>query len=682
MTLRSLRPAALLALLLGTLGAGALLAARTPDDPPRPTPGASAKAEGDGPRVPPYRMTGTVRVEGTGEPVAGARIDVYTRVSHDLHSATTGPDGRFEVALPPGNSGAHVFPPPGYLKPEEGRFPDWFDLTPGSPVARRDYTVRRGTGWTFRVALGKADAPARSAFFRAIYSGPAIFAWADDAGEARLTLSPGDTKGDVIVAEVSDAPGAITIPLAWAAGFRPDAVKSVERREADYRLVDEAGRVATLGGAKAFEPRAGRFGPIDGLEPQILARLDQIAPSVVDGKLTIGVILPEHDPKLVGDLAGRVVDEAGRPVEGARVVPQDYEERSGQIRSLQDRVFATTGADGRFLIRSIARRRATAGGAAHWIGLTVTKPGRAGVDVPGFEFKPGDDGSPHVVPDIVMSAGATISGTVVGPDDRPVAGVRVYSPSGRAALAESVLTDDQGRFAVRGLPAGKARIVAQYGAFNASGEYPTDARPEPVKMTLRPAQFTSHMRPEGVGPTPPDVGSPAPAWDVAGWGDGKARSVADYRGRVVVVTFSLDWSVAIAHDVARAERLRARFGPRGVDFLMFYSPEGNLADGTLATVREDRSGLPSAADNPNPERIPGPGPRGATARRYGIGAETGWAVIDREGKVAFASDSLREPYEAMLAAVKARGLNPETSNFDAFLDAHLARQIERALERR
>ena len=112
------------------------------------------------------------------------------------------------------------------------------------------------------------------------------------------------------------------------------------------------------------------------------------------------------------------------------------------------------------------------------------------------------------------------------------------------------------------------------------------------------------------------------------------------------------------------------------------------ADNVLG-ILDPKSDLPLAADNVPPREDPpqrtspvkrtGVELNGVTAGRYGAVVDPTWVVIDREGRIAFDSDSYREPWKAMEAAIKARGLTPETSDFDAFLDAHLARQIERAL---
>ena len=138
-----------LVVLLGLIGAGGWLVRAGGATPlpsslparaagPRQAPAAPKKEES------PFRMTGTVRVEGTGEPVAGARVqvDLGTRdLSGDFREAVTGPDGRYTIALPEGNARPLFFtPPPGYWLPDAASHWKFFAVTPQQPVYRKDYS--------------------------------------------------------------------------------------------------------------------------------------------------------------------------------------------------------------------------------------------------------------------------------------------------------------------------------------------------------------------------------------------------------------------------------------------------------------------------------------------------------------------------------------------------------------
>ena len=107
-------------------------------------------------------MTGSVRVEGTGEPVAGAKVQVdlgRIDLRGDMREALTDADGHYMIALPEGNARPWILiPPPGYWLPDANKHRDFFAVTPQQPVYRKDYLVRRGSVWKFRLTNGAAPA--------------------------------------------------------------------------------------------------------------------------------------------------------------------------------------------------------------------------------------------------------------------------------------------------------------------------------------------------------------------------------------------------------------------------------------------------------------------------------------------------------------------------------------------
>ena len=112
-----------------------------------------------------YRMEGAVRVDGTGQPVAGAKIQVRVADSGKNHRGevrvTSGKDGRYVLKLLPGNGQAWtLFPPAGYWVPNHAKNRiEPFALSPAEPVHRKDYVLRRGTVWTFRVTGSRDGKP-------------------------------------------------------------------------------------------------------------------------------------------------------------------------------------------------------------------------------------------------------------------------------------------------------------------------------------------------------------------------------------------------------------------------------------------------------------------------------------------------------------------------------------------
>jgi hypothetical protein len=104
-----------------------------------------------------YRLTGWVRLEGTGEPVAGATVDVMIADSGQGHrganrTALSGADGRYTVDLPPGSARSWtLIPPIGYWAPYDLLSFEEFVVSKDEPVHRKDYLLRRGSIWDFHI---------------------------------------------------------------------------------------------------------------------------------------------------------------------------------------------------------------------------------------------------------------------------------------------------------------------------------------------------------------------------------------------------------------------------------------------------------------------------------------------------------------------------------------------------
>jgi hypothetical protein len=93
---------------------------------------------------------GTVKVEATGQPVAGAkpRISVGFVMgagSQEERVVETGADGRFAIDLPAGNTRVWLSdPPPGYLVLSAREVIEDLGVSADQPVIQREYFVRRG----------------------------------------------------------------------------------------------------------------------------------------------------------------------------------------------------------------------------------------------------------------------------------------------------------------------------------------------------------------------------------------------------------------------------------------------------------------------------------------------------------------------------------------------------------
>ena len=354
-----------------------------------PSPGAS-KTQTTQPAVG-FRIIGSVRVEGTGEPVAGATVDVMIADSGQGHrganrTALSGADGRFTVDLPPGSARAWTLTAPvGYWAPAQNRKnSDEFVVSKDQPVYRKDYVVRRGTVWSFRITRADEAKPLKGvvmAFDKATFFRGDV----DDTGRVRLTLPTENGKVTASAGEKLMAADSVQLTLEWESGFRPDDVASVTNlggSPARYRLSDHNGKTATLSGTDK-----GRAEP----------RLD-------GGELVVEVTLPEPEPKAFGDLSGKVVDTSGQPVAGALVALIILEEHVGSGMSGEDGHSAMTDAQGAFRLRSIPKASST--GRPVTIQLAVTKEGFAGVDTRPIRFQPKAGGARRVGTDRARRPGS------------------------------------------------------------------------------------------------------------------------------------------------------------------------------------------------------------------------------------------------------------------------------------
>jgi protocatechuate 3,4-dioxygenase beta subunit len=157
--------------------------------------------------------------------------------------------------------------------------------------------------------------------------------------------------------------------------------------------------------------------------------------SVTAGETTRGVIVRLARGQVI---EGVVEDETGRRLSGAKVYvwTQDDPAMPWAARNLE------TDRDGRFRADSLAHGEYR---------IRVTLAGRP----------------PEVVKDvrsgtkglrITLRQGRTITGRVVGPDDRPVAGVRVHAM--REGSIQSAVSKRDGTFEIRGLEGGEYRVNA------------------------------------------------------------------------------------------------------------------------------------------------------------------------------------------------------------------------------
>ena len=231
--------------------------------------------------------------------------------------------------------------------------------------------------------------------------------------------------------------------------------------------------------------------------------------------------------------AGRVVDEQGRPVEGAELILHPADQDPAPRPPLRFR--AVSDAQGGFRMANVSAGR---------FDLRVTRPGSAETDVRGIVIPEGEARAD--LGEITLLPGAAIEGIVVDERDRPVQGAEIeLAPFGpdfdaRLFFREPIQSGSDGRFRIADLPRGtrvvlKARHPDLAPAEMAGVEAPTA---EPVRLRLtRPRSLEGRVGDRHGEPVDgarlhfsETAGTPIGG----GWAQQPAQATSDAEGRFVL----------------------------------------------------------------------------------------------------------------------------------------------------
>jgi hypothetical protein len=633
-----------------------------------------------------YQIGGSMRIEGTGEPVAGVKVridptDCYPPFRADPKEIETDATGRFALDLPAGHfryliSGL----PRGYWVPRGQPFVELLALGSEQPSIRRDCLVRKGTEWTFHVTRGTgADPRPVPGYVTGVQSYEAFMARADDRGRMDLALPPEGRKVTLSIWEsfgMERSPvlsrastGPLLANLEWESNFRPDELQEISRMEGEgrrFRLVDADGKRATIQVPDAIEP---------------INR---------DGQLVIRVALPDRRPEDFGELEGRVLDDEGHAIGGAQValVTSWGGEGwgSGEQVSNAMRHRTTTDRQGRYRLPDVPRRAIDDRPLS--VQVVVTKEGYAGGESPKFTLATDGPRKTDILDPIRLEHGVSLSGIVVDHLGQPVVGAWVRSsrhslygsPQGTTTSSS---TDAEGRFVLRDLRRGLCSVVALYGRIQKGNRYLADGSPIEARFQLpeRPIEPSRGAR-DAPAREPLAVGQRAPEWRVGAWSDGRACQLADVRGRVAVLYF---WGTGTWQSVGALTalgRLAAAFESRDAVFLAIHlrdKDEGSLQELTRRLFSFKNVKIKSAVDRPDID----PSTPGATSQRYGIHVYPTVIVIDRAGRVAFRSDSAAgdQNIASVFNRVAAEPAVMTEEKANRLIEGALAREIEAILRK-
>jgi len=292
---------------------------------------------------------------------------------------------------------------------------------------------------------------------------------AGGTGDSRHGLVDGASQGapvDERVAESALEPATGT-PLAEAS----DEISDDPRPGLAGRVVDASG--GPVGGAEVWV-HSGRYSaaPI----PWPWARRARlVAHSAPDGSFVIDVertdklearasghapsrieYVPAEGVSIVLTLRGPSAMLTGAVLAGASAVPRaqlDLRRPRHEVsEGKRANVRFVAGEDGSFTLDNLAPGTVT---------LIASAPGFAPLATP-LELRAGETAQTH----IQLAPGATLEGTVVGPDREPIAGAGVFAPEREPPAIAS--TDEHGTFSWDGLAPGSLRIVARCAGFEDS----------------------------------------------------------------------------------------------------------------------------------------------------------------------------------------------------------------------
>lgn len=292
--------------------------------------------------------------------------------------------------------------------------------------------------------------------------------------------------------------------------------------------------------------------------------LDQTVSKTVAGDLEVDFVLER-----AVEVNGMVSDESGRPVAGAQLSATSSDDLPG-----------------------FADSTATTDGGV--FSLNQMRPGT-------FELLAVADGflattvkitAPADGLTVVLSDGATVSGTVTESDGRPVQGAHVYAAPGRSddGVAhvdygrKRVLSDDEGRFEIRGLKHGPHTLTAL--VFPRSGRHPSTSRSASTTVDLaridstqahivfpRTVQITGVVTDEAGGPLP---GVKVSATPVAETADSYASNAGDSDGDGNFVIPALNEGAyelsASKEGYVPVDNLKARAAQVGVRIVLKAAP--------------------------------------------------------------------------------------------------------------
>lgn len=577
-----------------------------------------------------YYVAGTVIEKESKHPIGGAGlrflVDGEPNPDKKLVRATTDENGRFRVEVPIGN--LRVWFPdlkPGYwLDPDDNT--KALATSVDKPVATLELEAQRGPAWPVQVAVD-GGIPENTRM------GISVYEVEEDAVRAKWLKGEPVSFMKALVSTMTtldhDGRGMFT-----QCGSTGKLFVSVSGHSADGGI-SEVGQISTeLIVDPAFDmTKVDAVNPVPDSTKVVLideegakATIDKAQVTVVNGRPLLTFQLPRTQYE-VQEIVGLIVDAAGKPIDDVRVGMAAGIKGGGNGEWPST---SKTDAEGKFRLKVPL----TETNQDMIVNFSFNKDGFACLDSRSFPL-PKKSAETMDAGKFILKPGRWLPIRVVDQDDRPVAGA-VVEPIGSYALRRmAIRTDAEGRGILKNLPAGTVSVMLMYPGLNESRKLVVSslqANNTETKLRLKAEVAIPAV---AVKPREPiNIGQMAPGWDIEAWSDGKTRTLADYRGRVVVLDFWGIWCGGCVQAIPMMQGLAEKYESKRVAFLGIHTPDGDLDQieklkkekGWKTETGIDRGS--SVAD-------------GASAARYGVTGYPSILVIDPEGKVAF--NSSRDP---------------------------------------
>ena len=168
-----------------------------------------------------------------------------------------------------------------------------------------------------------------------------------------------------------------------------------------------------------------------------------------------------------------------------------------------------------------------------------------------------------------------------------------------------------------------AATAPQIGRVEVRSSLPRDAPPRPMRVGPEGLRRSGDLADRRI--LDALEGEPAPPLSVENWrtADGESVTLADLRGKIVLLDFWATWCGPCLAAFPELKELRERFGPDGFEIVGVHSPAA--AETMTDYLEENPLPWPNAADAD-----------GGTVRTYGVRAYPSVFLIDRTGTLRFA----------------------------------------------